>query len=57
VHAKSSGSCRHTVVQTTGLILDAETELGKQASKQVSLDEAGELLASELNPIFVDEVV
>jgi pyruvate, water dikinase len=45
-----------TVVQTTRLILDAEAELGKQAAKQTSL-EAADVIASELNPIFVDEVV
>jgi pyruvate,water dikinase len=45
-----------TVMQTTSLILQAETELAKQAGDRVSLDD-GEVLASELKPIYVDEVV
>ncbi|HEV8139326.1 MAG TPA: putative PEP-binding protein, partial [Pyrinomonadaceae bacterium] len=46
-----------TVMQTTRLILDAEKELATHARAQVSLDEAAEVIASELNPIYVDEVV
>ena len=46
-----------TVMQTTGLILAAEAELANEAGKKISLDEAAEVLASELKPIYVDEVV
>ena len=46
-----------TVMQTTALILAAEEELAKEAGNKISLDEAAEVLASELNPIYVDEVV
>jgi pyruvate,water dikinase len=46
-----------TVMQTTRLILDAEKELATGARAAVSLEEAAEVIASELNPIYVDEVV
>jgi pyruvate,water dikinase len=46
-----------TVMQTTGLILATEAELAKEAGAKVSLDEAAEILASELKPIYIDEVV
>lgn len=45
-----------TVMQTTALILEAEAELANAAGEKVSLDEAGEILASELTPIYLDEV-
>jgi pyruvate,water dikinase len=46
-----------TVMQTTRLILDAEKELSTRARAEVSLDEAAEVIGSELNPVYVDEVV
>jgi pyruvate, water dikinase len=46
-----------TVMQTTGLILETEAELAREAGKKISLEEAAGALASELKPIYVDEVV
>jgi pyruvate,water dikinase len=46
-----------TVMQTTRLILDAEKEVATRAAERVSLDKAAEVIASELNPIYVDEVI
>ena len=46
-----------TMMQTTQLIVAAEAELSNEASEKVSLDEAGELIASDLNPLYVDETV
>lgn len=45
-----------TVMQTTELIVKAETDLATQAGEKVSLQEAGEIIASELNPIYADEI-
>lgn len=45
-----------TVIQTSALILEAESDLTKEAGEKVSLDEAADVLA-QLNPIYVDEVV
>jgi pyruvate,water dikinase len=46
-----------TVIQTTAIILNAEADFAKQAAAKASLEDVAEVIASESNPIYVDEVV